>query len=205
MKEKDPESSEIESRINSNMGDALIEFEHKTVDLNTSFYPYILVLAMGIHAAFTGLALGVFNDKSAFYGFLLAIVLHKWAEALTIGISFSKSNIKKKRGIIMCLIFAIATPLGALIGLIFKDSNGIVKGVLLGISAGTFIYIAATEIIVEEFSGRAKKGAKYILFSLGIGFMVFLWFLEEWTNPDDDSNSDNQLRNITRKRALRYQ
>jgi len=52
--------------------------------------PYILVLAMSIHAAFAGLALGLSNEMGPFLGMLLAILAHKWAESMTIGISFAK-------------------------------------------------------------------------------------------------------------------
>jgi zinc transporter ZupT len=156
--------------------------KNQPLDLNTSYYPYILVLAMGIHASFTGLALGVFSESSAFFGFFLAIILHKWAEAMTIGIAFAKVN--KKRATIMVLLFAIATPLGTLIGVLLDGANGIVKGVLLAISAGTFVYISATEIIIEEFGGAGKKYGKFMMYLIGIGFMVFLWYLELWTDAD---------------------
>jgi zinc transporter 1/2/3 len=176
------------SLSHSHLSDKLVEAANPEgqLDLNASYYPYILVLAMGIHAAFTGLALGIFDEASGFYGFFLAIVLHKWAEALTIGISFSKSNITKKRSTIMVIIFALATPIGALIGVLLNGANDIVKGILLAVSAGTFIYIAATEIIVEEFAAPGGKGWKFLLYLIGIGFMVFLWFLELWTEGDDD-------------------
>jgi len=55
-----------------------------------NFTPYLLAIAMGIHAAFAGLALGITKNTGGFIGMLLAILCHKWAEALTIGISFSK-------------------------------------------------------------------------------------------------------------------
>lgn len=89
----------------------------------------------------------------------------------------------------MVAIFASATPIGALIGVILNDANGIVKGILLAVSAGTFIFISATEIIVEEFSGPGKKGLKFLLYLFGIGFMVFLWFLEGMIGHDEDQKN----------------
>ena len=45
---------------------------------------------MAIHASFAGLALGLAQNYGAFIGMLLAILTHKWAESMTIGISFAK-------------------------------------------------------------------------------------------------------------------
>lgn len=174
---------ETESRIKE---DLLTEGAKKGPDMNSSIYPYILVLAMGIHSSFSGLALGVMDEKPAFYGFLIAIVVHKWAEALTVGISFSKSNIAKTRMILLLAIFSVATPSGIVCGLILNKSNHFVKAILSAISAGTFVYISAVEIIVEEFSDPENRRSKFLMFILGNGFMVFIWFLEQWTGGDGD-------------------
>lgn len=158
----------------------------KGLDMNSSIYPYILVLAMGIHSSFSGLALGVMDEKAAFYGFLIAIVVHKWAEALTVGISFSKANIAKRRMVLLLAIFSIATPSGIICGLVLNKSNPYVKSILSAISAGTFVYISAVEIIVEEFSDPQNRLSKFTMFIFGNGFMVFIWFLEQWTGGDGD-------------------
>lgn len=49
--------------------------------------PYIMCAAIGIHAIFAGLSLGLEEEKGGFLGMLLAVLLHKWAEAMTLGIS----------------------------------------------------------------------------------------------------------------------
>lgn len=49
--------------------------------------PYVMLTAIGIHCIFAGLALGLEDEKSGFMGLLLAILLHKWAESMTMGIS----------------------------------------------------------------------------------------------------------------------
>lgn len=49
--------------------------------------PYIMCCAIGIHAIFAGLSLGLEEEEGGFLGMLLAILLHKWAEAMTLGIS----------------------------------------------------------------------------------------------------------------------
>jgi len=51
----------------------------------------------------------------------------------------------------MIVAFSLMTPLGVILGA-FISSNSIFSSIFFSISSGTFIYIATTEIIVEEFS-----------------------------------------------------
>lgn len=51
---------------------------------------YIFAIGMSIHATLAGLALGMEQNTAAYVGLLIAIIAHKWAEALAIGIRFTK-------------------------------------------------------------------------------------------------------------------
>lgn len=46
--------------------------------------PFILQIAIGIHAVFEGLAIGIEKDPSLIVGITIAVVCHKWAEGLTL-------------------------------------------------------------------------------------------------------------------------
>jgi len=48
-------------------------------------------------------------------------------------------------------IFAITAPIGIIIGIAITKSNLVVDVIFLSISGGTFIYVACTEVIVEQF------------------------------------------------------
>lgn len=145
--------------------------------------PYVLALAMGIHAAFAGLALGLSRDFKGFFGLLVAILAHKWAEALTVGINFAKNidDIGMKQAILLMGIFSFATPVGMAVGMALKNVNALWQSILFGVSAGTFIYISTTEIIVEEFSVTRYKWAKFFSYLVGIGLMVSIYFIEKAT------------------------
>jgi zinc transporter 1/2/3 len=71
-------------------------------------------------------------------------------------------------GAVMILIFSLATPVGVIIGLILLETavNGI-EGVFSAIATGTFLYIAASEIVVEEFSVSKYTGYKFLCFLVG--------------------------------------
>ena len=48
-------------------------------------------------------------------------------------------------------IFAITTPIGIIIGMSIAETSPIVDVVFLSLSGGTFVYVACSEIIVNEF------------------------------------------------------
>ena len=156
------------------------EHEHKEhTHKGSSITPYILLLALGFHGLFEGMALGIQSSVQSTLSLFLAIAAHKWAASLTLGISFVKAGIERKQLILMVLIFAFIGPVGVVIGLILSSTaNEIVQGIFLAISVGTFIYIACTEVLVEEFENPNHKYLKFLMFMLGGIFIGGLSLLE---------------------------
>ena len=159
----------------SNQNSDLNLKEHKDHIFNptSNITPYILLIALSIHGSIEGIALGVMNSLKDCSILFTAILLHKWAEAFALGISFYKSGTEKNIFIKMIIIFTLFGPIGIIIGMIFSDAGYLIKGIMLGISGGTFIYVAASEIIVEEFSLSKKINVKYFWFLFG-GILTFL-------------------------------
>ena len=160
---------------NNNLDQIDFNKEHKDHIFKPTSYitPYILLIALSIHGSIEGIALGVMNTLKECSILFTAILLHKWAEAFALGISFYKSGTEKNNFINMIILFTFFGPLGIIIGMIFSDAGNLMKGILLGISGGTFIYVAASEIIVEEFSLSKKIHVKYFWFLFG-GILTFL-------------------------------
>lgn len=79
----------------------------------------------------------------------------------------------------------MATPFGILFGIAFSHSNGLVQSTMMGVSAGTFIYISSAEIIVEEFTVGGHKKAKYFFYLLGFALMCSVYFIEKGLGADD--------------------
>ncbi len=68
------------------------------------------------------------------------------------------------------------SPCGILLGLFFA-SNKLVEATFLAISTGTFIYVACSEVIVEEFAMSKYKWHKFTLYMVGgilIGSLALL-------------------------------
>lgn len=144
----------------------------------SSITPYILLIALSVHGVFEGIALGVMNTIRECSILFSAIILHKWAAAFALGISFYKSGTNTDLFVKMIIIFTSFGPLGIIIGMIFSDAGNLMKGVMLSISGGTFIYVAASEVIVEEFSLSKKTNIKFLWFLIG-GLLTFvLTFIE---------------------------
>ncbi len=78
----------------------------------------------------------------------------------------------------MILLFSIFTPLGIIIGMILESKNTLLTGIFLGLSGGTFLYVSASEVIVEEFTISRNKFTEYILFLIGAIFIAALCYLE---------------------------
>ena len=52
------------------------------------------MLALGVHAFFEGLALGILQEMTGFVALLAAVVFHKWAESLAVGIGLLRNEVK---------------------------------------------------------------------------------------------------------------
>ena len=150
------------------------------------FTPFILLFALGFHGIFEGLAIGIGDNKKDILFLLLAVAAHKWAASLSLGISFIKAKTTKKLYIIMVMIFAFIGPFGIALGIILSQStNDLLEGILLGISTGTFIYVACSDVLVEEFEDRNNKYIKFFLFVLGGIFCAGLSFVEKYTGSEE--------------------
>lgn len=115
----------------------------------------VLLIALSMHSVFEGIALGLTKETSATINIMVALLLHKPAAAISLGVSISKNFVQKneeKKGIFLLCIFAAATPLGILIGMALQHTSDMVEVIFNSFAGGTFLYIAASEVIVEEFS-----------------------------------------------------
>eukprot|EP01059_Diplonema_ambulator_P000985 TRINITY_DN1075_c0_g1_i1.p1 TRINITY_DN1075_c0_g1~~TRINITY_DN1075_c0_g1_i1.p1 ORF type:complete len:341 (+),score=108.71 TRINITY_DN1075_c0_g1_i1:52-1074(+) len=135
--------------------------------------PIVLTCALAVHSISAGLALGAESTTHAVLLLFFTIIAHKWSAGLALGISFSRSTLELRRALVYLLVFACSTPLGIAIGWaaasLLPDS---VKGYLLCYSSGTFLYIGASEILVEEYSHGGWRRSKFCFVLLGI-FAIF--------------------------------
>lgn len=141
--------------------------------------PFILMIALSVHSIFEGLALGLQTDLNSVLNIVIAICIHKGAAASSLGISLVKTfpnDFKLCRQLV--LLFAIATPLGVGIGMAVANAGDIYEVIFSSIAAGSFVYIACSEVVVEEFSIPGNRYWKLLAFLFGATIITLLWFLD---------------------------
>jgi zinc transporter 1/2/3 len=144
-----------------------------------NFTPFVLLIGLGSHAVFEGLALGIEPTKEKALIFAVAIALHKGAAGMSLGISMQKTFPTEKRfTTFMMTLFALFSPLGVILGIWLQDSDEMVEVVFSCLAGGTFLYISCSEVIVEEFSVPHFKFTKLFFFVLGIAMITSLHFLD---------------------------
>ena len=139
---------------------------------------YMLLLAMGLHGIFAGLALGATTDQVQMVTLWLALILHKWSEALTVGVSFVSAGVKHREGSLLIAVLASLGPIGVFLGMYIATFGPIASGICMSISAGTLIYVATSEIIVEEFHTSVLRYTKFFAFFIGAAFIAAITYYE---------------------------
>ena len=76
------------------------------------------------------------------------------------------------------MIFASATPLGTVIGILLSGMSDMINVIFMSIAGGSFIYVSCSELIVEEFSLPGNRWYKLIAFIMGALLIGGLLLLE---------------------------
>jgi len=138
----------------------------------------ILALALGVHSFFEGIAFGL-TPKISNAGQLAAgILIHKGAAVISLGGAFARTGYSLKAIALFLGIFSLTAPLGIIIGIIVSESNKLVDVVFLSISGGTFLYVACSEIIVNEFGRGYYRWAKVLFIMAGVSVISMLWLFD---------------------------
>lgn len=137
------------------------------------------MMALSVHSIFEGIAVGLADTEAELMEYIVAITLHKWAASMSLGVSIAK-NFEDDAKLVYILIgiFSCATPVGVLLGMKIHGASAMVNIIFNSLAGGTFLYIACSEVVVEEFSVPLKKWWKMLLFICGAGIITFLTSLE---------------------------
>ncbi len=130
---------------------------------------------LGVHALLEGLALAS-TVASPTIGplILVAVLSHKIPEALTLTSLLKMGHKKFSQILLFTLGIALATPLGIFLGVTYLKmvSWDTAAGILLSISAGTFLYIASCDLLPELHRQEGERFRRLLAFLAGIGLCI---------------------------------
>jgi len=159
----------------------------------TSFVSYILTIVLSVHSFISGLALGVESNTTSLIALTVAIVSHKWVESFAVGVSLVRMGVPFKKFFLIMLAYSSMTPVGVFTGMgIYKALQGdgitLFSGIVGAVSAGTFIYVAVVDILVEEFTLTQRKVLRFLKLVaclIGFGLMASLLIIHEHEHDHD--------------------
>lgn len=144
----------------------------------------VLLVAMSLHSLIETVALGIANDKTSAAMMAASIGLHQPAETLALLVAFLKTSLPTETIVKYLLCFSVVGPLGVSIGLLInRMASSTIDALIVAVTAGTFIYMGATEIANEEFEDatRAERFSRYGAMILGVGSIYGLTSkAEQW-------------------------
>ena len=129
---------------------------------------------LGFDSILDGIAIGAGTMMNLSFIIILAVTLHKFPAALALSSLLVKGKEYTKKKILLSMfIFALATPVGALVAVfIFQGVDDYVVATALGVSAGTFLFISIGDLLPTVYEEH-EKGYKNLV-SLCLGTLVMI-------------------------------
>ncbi len=136
----------------------------------------LVIIGDTLHNALDGIAIGAAFLIGTPTGIVaaIAVAIHEVPQEIGDFGLLLKNGMNKRRVIFINVVSALATTVTALVTFTFGSSEGYVVHALLAMTAGFFIYIAASDIIpeVHEKSQKNRKDIRPWLLIIGAIFMM---------------------------------
>lgn len=137
----------------------------------------VAFVALALHSLIDGLALAAGFGVSTGLGLVaaFAVIVHEIPEGLSMTAIALAAGYGRKKALVLSLVVALATPVGALLA--YTGVTGIagsLLALLLGVAAGSFLYVGAADILPQLH--RKQVQGTFALFMIGLGFMLLSGF-----------------------------
>jgi len=139
----------------------------------------VLFSGLFLHSLIDGVIIVAGFEVSTELGLFAAtgVILHELPEGVT-SFALLLRSMSRKRALGLSLAVALATPFGALIALgPLSTITEAGLGMMMAVAAGSFLYVAASDLIPETHEKNAVANAVFLL--IGAGFLYFLSTLFE--------------------------
>jgi zinc and cadmium transporter len=139
---------------------------HDTHCANPHALGGVALAGMSLHSLLDGLIIGVGFEIDLEIGIIstLAIIVHKLPAGVSIASILLHYGYHKSKALIFTAVVAFATPVGAISAHLFlKHLPLSILGMLMAVAAGSFVYIAAADLIPESHREPGPKGVIALL------------------------------------------
>ncbi|WKX93349.1 hypothetical protein Q1695_010976 [Nippostrongylus brasiliensis] len=120
-----------------------------------------LLFGLSTHSLFEGVALGVQHDKDDFVNVLIAVMFHEVLCCVAYGVSMAQQHTPVRAALPTVLILSASIPAGMIIATLVDHINSdsvMIRFVLEGLAAGTFVYVACVEMLSAELGHSHNHG-----------------------------------------------
>ncbi len=150
-------------------GDGSYDHSHYVISITA-------LVGLSVHSLIAGLGFAVGVEYKDI-GILIfySIIAHKSTAAFSLASLFLLAKINLKKRIMLIVLFSLMTPLGALFfSYVVTSVKHESLSPLLGLTAGTFLYVAVGELLPEVFHTKSHRWYKLALLIIGILIMGFI-------------------------------
>lgn len=135
------------------------------------------LFGLSVHSIIAGMALGVGLsgpvDMHTSLALLAAILVHKVPETLALMSLLAVSGWTGTRGLAMLLVFASMGPTGIVVGSLMKGKGDSFLSAALAVSAGTFLYIASSDLLPHLHKKMKEEWLNFAAFLVGLAVLSF--------------------------------
>lgn len=138
-------------------------------------FSYLILVSETLHNFIDGVVVAASFMVSVPIGMVtsLAVILHEIPHELGNFGVLVYSGFKKSRALLMNFFSGLAAIIGGVVGFLFSEKIGESIVFVLPFAAGTFIYIACSDLIPEiKEKGSRESVVNFLVFLLGIGIMI---------------------------------
>jgi len=135
----------------------------------------LVFLGIAFHSLTDGISVGAAESVNILSHISLAVTAHKVPDALALSMILIGMGMKKNRIMLFLLLFALTTPIGALItqAMLNKTTPNWV-GYAIGFSAGNFLAIAFGDILKKISEKKPSRKALRILLLIAGGLVSLI-------------------------------
>lgn len=174
-----PAAAEDEDREVQEGGHVEDSHDHShshTIDAENPLGSILLTIALSIHSIIEGIGIGATDDASDLQSEFIAVLFHKGFTAFALGCELVSSGFWTDKSKRKYFYISIGTFIGvALLGIgigwgIAAAESGLAAAIFVGITSGSFIFVAALEIIPAET--RVVKAERLPIFPVVFCFIA---------------------------------